>query len=60
LDERMRRLISCPWCKSGFRMLVEGKKEGFFSCLQCGRDFVLPSMFEETQSRNSILDKVMP
>jgi len=41
-------------------MLVEGKKEGFFSCLQCGRDFVLPSMFEETQSRNSILDKVMP
>jgi len=58
MDEEMKRL-SCPYCKAGHRLLVEQRKEGFFRCLTCGRNFVLPSMFEETQS-SSILDRVMP
>jgi len=59
LDEEMKRLVSCPFCRVGHRLLVEQRKEGFFRCLTCGRNFVLPSMFEETQSAN-ILDRVMP
>jgi len=58
MDEEMKRLVSCPFCKATYRLLVEGRKEGFFKCLSCRRRFVLPSMFEETQS--NIFDRVMP
>jgi len=58
LDEEMRRL-SCPYCRAGFSMLVEHRKEGFFTCLTCGGEFVLPPLFGETQSSN-VLKKVMP
>jgi len=60
MDEEMKRLVHCPFCKSGFRMLVEGRMEGYFKCLQCDRRFALPSVIEERESEPSVLRMVMP
>jgi len=60
MDEEMKRLVHCPFCKSGFRMLVEGRMKGYFKCLQCDRRFVLPSTIEEEKAEPSILRMVMP
>jgi len=60
MDKELERLVHCPFCKAGFRMLVEGRMEGYFRCLQCDRRFVLPSTIEETNTEPNILRKVMP
>jgi len=60
MDEEMKRLVHCPFCKAGFRMLIEERVEGYFRCLQCDRRFVLPSVIEEAKTEPNILRKVMP
>jgi len=60
MDKELERLVRCPFCKAGFRMLVEGRMEGNFRCLQCDRRFVLPSAIEEAKTEPNILKLVMP
>jgi len=59
MDRELERMLSCPFCRSGRRMLVEGRKEGFFRCLTCGKGFFLPSAARGDPIHN-VLDRVMP
>jgi len=56
----MERLIKCPFCRAGHKLLVEGRMEGYFRCLQCDRWFVLPSTIEEAKTEPNVLKRVMP
>jgi len=60
LDKELRRLLSCPFCRAGHRLLVEEEMEGYFRCLQCDRRFVLPSTIEEANTEPNVLKRVMP
>jgi len=60
MDDEMKRLLRCPFCRAGYRLLVEERMEGYFKCLQCSRRFVLPSTIEKGKAEPNILRKVMP
>jgi len=60
MDKEMERLVHCPFCHAGYRLLVEERMEGYFKCLQCDRHFVLPSTIEEKEAEPNILRMVMP
>jgi len=60
MDDEMKKLIKCPFCRAGHKLLVEGRMEGYFRCLQCDRWFVLPSVIEEAKTEPNVLKRVMP
>jgi len=60
MEKEMERLVHCPFCRAGYRLLVEEEMEGYFKCLQCDRRFVLPSTIEEEKAGPSVLELVMP
>jgi len=60
MNEELKRMLTCPFCGSDRRMIVEGRKEGLFKCLRCDRNFVLPSTMEGTESKPNVLKRVMP
>jgi len=60
MDKEIERLVHCPFCQAGYRLLVEEEMEGYFWCLQCDRRFVLPSTIDEEKAGPSVLELVMP
>jgi len=60
MNEEIKKMVRCPFCGSSYKLLVEGRTEGYFQCLQCDRRFVLPSTIEEAKGEPNILSRVMP